>query len=55
MLKEITKKQFDAYCYVRQPLIRAYAKEVAWFEAKDRTPSISFFAVKIHFRASVLR
>lgn len=36
MLKEITKKQFDAYCYVRQPLIRAYAKEIAWFEAKDR-------------------
>lgn len=36
MLKKITKKQFDAYCYSRQPLVRIYSKEVAWFEAAER-------------------
>ncbi len=36
MMREITKKQFDAYCYSRQPLVRAYSHEVAWFEAAER-------------------
>lgn len=36
MMREITKKQFDAYCYSRQPLVRAYTREIAWFEAAER-------------------
>ena len=36
MLREITNKQFDAYCYVRQPIVRMYTKEIAWFEAANR-------------------
>ncbi len=35
MINSISKRQFDAYCYVRQPIIRALSKEVAWFEAAD--------------------
>jgi len=35
-MRRITQTQFDAYCYARQPLVRAMSKEVAWFEAGDR-------------------
>lgn len=35
-MRKITRRQFDAYCYARQPLIRIIANEVAWFEAFDR-------------------
>lgn len=35
-MRRITQTQFDAYCYARQPLVRAMLKEVAWFEAGDR-------------------
>lgn len=35
-MRRITRRQFDAYCYARQPLIRVLANEVAWFEAFDR-------------------
>lgn len=35
-MRKITRRQFDAYCYARQPLIRVIANEVAWFEAFDR-------------------
>ena len=35
-MRQITKRQFDAYCYSRQPLIRVLAHEVAWFEAFNR-------------------
>lgn len=36
LVRKITRRQFDAYCYARQPLIRVLANEVAWFEAFDR-------------------
>ena len=36
MIREITKRQFDAYCYVRAPLLRYIAEEVAWFEAFNK-------------------
>jgi hypothetical protein len=36
MIRKISKRQFDAYCYVRQPLIRAYSREVSWFEAGEK-------------------
>lgn len=35
-MRKITKRQFDAFCYSREPLIRIIAKEVAWYEAFDR-------------------
>jgi|GEM_PF-189240 len=35
-MRKISRKQFDAYCYVRQPLVVAYSREVAWFEAGDK-------------------
>jgi hypothetical protein len=36
MLRAITKKQFDVYCYSRQPLVRLYMREAAWSEAANR-------------------
>lgn len=36
MIRKITKRQFDAFCYSRQPLVRIIAKEVAWYEALNR-------------------
>lgn len=35
-IREIAKRQFDAYCYVRAPLLRYMATEIAWFEAFDK-------------------
>lgn len=35
-MRRITKKQFDAFCYSRQPLIRIISEEVAWFEVLNR-------------------
>lgn len=35
-IREITKRQFDAFCYSRQPLIRKIVKEVMWFEAGNK-------------------
>ena len=35
-MRRITRRQFDAFCYARQPLIRRLAEELAWFEAGDR-------------------
>ena len=35
-MREITQRQFDAYCYVRQPLVRVMTREVAWYEAANR-------------------
>lgn len=35
-MRKITKRQFDAFCYSRQPLIRVIANEVAWYEAFGR-------------------
>ena len=35
-MRQITERQFDAFCYSRQPLIRVLAQEVAWFEAFNR-------------------
>ena len=35
-MRKITKRQFDAFCYSREPLIRIIANEVAWYEAFDR-------------------
>ena len=35
-MRKITKRQFDAFCYSRQPLIRVIANEVEWYEAFDR-------------------
>lgn len=36
MLKEISKRRFDAYCYVRSPMTMLMSREVAGFEAFDR-------------------
>ena len=36
MIREITKRQFDAFCYTRQALISRVAKELAWFDAFNR-------------------
>ncbi len=36
MIRELSKRQFDAYCYVRAPLLRYLAIEVAWFDAFDK-------------------
>ena len=36
MIRRISKTQFDAYCYSRQPLIRMLAREVDWYEAYDK-------------------
>jgi len=35
-MRKITRRQFDAFCYSREPLIRVIANEVAWYEAFDR-------------------
>jgi hypothetical protein len=35
-MREITKTQFNAYCYARQPLLRIISKEVKWYEAGNR-------------------
>lgn len=35
-IREISKRQFDAYCYVRAPFLRYMATEVAWFEAYNK-------------------
>jgi len=35
-IREITRRQFDAYCYVRNPFLRTFSDEAAWFEAFDR-------------------
>jgi hypothetical protein len=35
-MKSITRRQFDAFCYSREPLIRVISREVAWYEAFDR-------------------
>jgi hypothetical protein len=32
-IREITKRRFDAFCYVREPIPAIMFKEVAWFEA----------------------
>ncbi len=35
-MREITLKQFNAYCYSRQPLVRQLANEKKWFEGGNR-------------------
>lgn len=35
-MRSISRTQFNAFCYARQPLIRFTAVEVAWFEIFDR-------------------
>ena len=35
-IREITRRQFDAYCYVRSPFLRTFSDKVAWYEAFDR-------------------
>lgn len=35
-IREITKRQFDAFCYVRAPRLRYMGEEVAWFDAYSR-------------------
>lgn len=35
-LRKITKRQFDSYCYSRNPFLRILSMEVSWFEAFDR-------------------
>lgn len=36
LIKQITKRRFDAYCYIRSPHLRIFSDEVAWFEAYDK-------------------
>lgn len=35
-IREITRRQFDAYCYVRAPFLRTFSDEIAWFEGFGR-------------------
>jgi len=35
-MNKITRRQFDAFCYSRQPLIRVISREMGWYEACDR-------------------
>ena len=35
-MRKISKRQFDAYCYARQPAILALAEEVDWYEAENK-------------------
>lgn len=35
-MREITRSQFNAYCYARQPLVRVMSTEVKWYEAGNR-------------------
>ncbi|WP_350431359.1 hypothetical protein ABIS04_13250 [Shewanella sp. H8] len=35
-MREITKNQFNAYCYARQPLVITISNEIKWYEAGDR-------------------
>ncbi|MCA0373901.1 MAG: hypothetical protein LCH83_13745 [Proteobacteria bacterium] len=36
LINEISERQFNAYCYARQPMVRVMTREVAWFEAANR-------------------
>ena len=36
MLREISLRQFNAYCYVRHPALQMLSQEVAWFEARNK-------------------
>jgi hypothetical protein len=36
MIREISLRQFNAYCYSRLPYLRVFSNEVAWFEAFDK-------------------
>jgi hypothetical protein len=36
MIREITLRQFNAFCYVRAPHLGIFSEEVAWFEAYDK-------------------
>jgi hypothetical protein len=35
-IREVTKRQFDAFCYVRNPHLKAFSDEIAWFEAFNK-------------------
>lgn len=35
-MREISQKQFNAYCYARQPLLRVMSNEIKWYEAGNR-------------------
>lgn len=35
-MRQLSRVQFNAYCYARQPLIRVMAQEVAWFEVFEK-------------------
>ena len=35
-MREITESQFNAYCYARQPFVRAMSNEIKWYEAGNR-------------------
>ncbi|MDP2388371.1 MAG: hypothetical protein Q8M29_18505 [Bacteroidota bacterium] len=36
MIREVTIRQFNAFCYVRDPFLGIISSEVAWFEAFDK-------------------
>lgn len=35
-MREISQKQFNAYCYARQPLLRVMSNEIKWYAAGNR-------------------
>lgn len=35
-MRDISEKQFNAYCYARQPLVRIMSNEIKWYEAGER-------------------
>jgi len=35
-VREISRRQFDAFCYARAPFLKTFSEEVAWFEGFGR-------------------
>jgi hypothetical protein len=36
MINEVTLRQFNGYCYIRDPVINVFSSEVSWFEAYNK-------------------
>ncbi len=36
MIRKVSLRQFNGYCYVRSPHLGVFSEEVRWFEAFDK-------------------
>lgn len=56
MIREITLRQFNAYCYVRAPHLGVFSEEVAWYEAfgKKIVAAITFDKIDDDFGYVIL-